>query len=56
MPVASAYKLYEAIGSKKKELKIFKGDEGGTYHAQVDNRQVGVDYLSDWIAKNLRES
>jgi dienelactone hydrolase len=56
VPVASAHKVFEAVGSKKKELKIFKGDEGGTYHAQVDNRQVGVDYLSDWIAKTLREA
>ena len=54
VPVASAYKLFEAIGSKRKELKIFKGDEGGTYHAQVDNRQVGVDYIGDWIAKTLQ--
>jgi naringenin degradation protein FdeB len=22
----------------------------GTYHAQADSRQVGVDYIADWIA------
>jgi len=53
VPVASAHKLYEAIGSPRKQLKIFTAADGGTYHAQVDNRQVGVDYIADWIAKNI---
>ncbi len=53
VPVASAHKLFEAVGSKRKTLKILTAEEGGTYHAQADNRQVGVDYIADWIAANL---
>ncbi|HTP95787.1 MAG TPA: alpha/beta fold hydrolase [Burkholderiales bacterium] len=53
VPVASAYKLYEAVGAQRKELKILDDDTGGNFHAQADNRQVGVDYIADWIAANL---
>ena len=53
VPVASAHKLYDAISSKRKHLKIFTAEDGGVYHAQVDNRQVGVDHIADWIAANI---
>jgi pimeloyl-ACP methyl ester carboxylesterase len=53
VPVASAHKLYEAIGSKRKTLRILTAEDGGTYHAQADNRQVGVDFIADWIAANV---
>jgi dipeptidyl aminopeptidase/acylaminoacyl peptidase len=49
VPVASAHKLYEALGSKQKHLKILTAEDGSVYHAQADNRQVGVDYIADWI-------
>ena len=53
VPVASAHKLYAAVGSQQKTLKILTAEDGGTYHAQADNRQVGVDYIADWITKNI---
>jgi len=53
VPVASARKLHEAVGSKRKHLKIFSAAEGGFYHAQADNRQVGIDYIADWISENI---
>jgi alpha-beta hydrolase superfamily lysophospholipase len=53
VPVASAHTLYEAIGSPRKHLKIFTQADGSTYHAQADNRQVGVDYIADWIRVTL---
>jgi len=53
VPVASAHKLYEAIGSDVKELKILTDEDGGHYHAQADNRQVGIDYIADWIADTI---
>ena len=56
VPVASAHKLHEAIASPRKHLKIFTAADGGTYHAQADNRQVGVDYIADWIGENLPSS
>jgi dipeptidyl aminopeptidase/acylaminoacyl peptidase len=49
VPVASAHKLYEAIASPQKHLKIFKPEDGTSYHVQADNRQVAVDYIADWI-------
>ncbi len=53
VPVASAHKLFDAVGSEKKELCILTAVDGGTYHAQADNRQVGVDYIADWLAATL---
>jgi len=50
VPLDSAKKLYEAAGSTRKHLKIFTAAEGGAEHCQVDNRQVGVDYIADWLA------
>ena len=53
VPVASAHQLFAAVGSTRKALRILTSEDGGTYHAQADNRQVGVDYIADWIAGNL---
>jgi dipeptidyl aminopeptidase/acylaminoacyl peptidase len=52
VPLDSARKLYDAVGSKNKTLKVFTAAEGGAEHCQVDNRQVGVDYIADWLAEN----
>jgi dipeptidyl aminopeptidase/acylaminoacyl peptidase len=51
VPLDSARKLYEAAGSKVKTFKVFTAIEGGAEHCQVDNRQVGVDYIADWLAE-----
>jgi dipeptidyl aminopeptidase/acylaminoacyl peptidase len=53
VPVASAHTLYAAIASPQKHLKIFTRADGSTYHAQADHRQVGVDYIADWIAATV---
>ncbi len=53
VPVASAHKLYDAIGSKRKHLKIFNRETGSAYHCQMDNRQLGINYIADWISENL---
>ena len=50
---ADAEKLYAAVGSERKMLKIFAADEGGAEHCHVDNRQVGIDYVADWITATL---
>jgi dipeptidyl aminopeptidase/acylaminoacyl peptidase len=39
VPLAEAKKLYEAVGSKRKHIKIFTADEGGAEHCQVNHRQ-----------------
>jgi len=50
---ADAEKLYAAVGSKNKTIKIFTAEEGAAEHCHVDNRQVGIDYVADWITATL---
>ncbi len=52
-PRSVADQLYNAVGSKDKTLKIFDEDEGAAEHCQVDNRQMGTDYICDWLARRL---
>jgi dipeptidyl aminopeptidase/acylaminoacyl peptidase len=53
VPVASATKLFDAVGAKDKHLKIFTAGEGGSAHALADNRPLAVDYIADWIGGKL---
>src|SRR3954470_4629901 len=53
VPLSEAKKLYQAVGSKRKHIKIFTADEGGAEHCQVDHRQLGVDYIGDWLLGNM---
>jgi dienelactone hydrolase len=53
VPVSEARTLYERIGSKNKTLRIFTEAEGGAEHCQVDNRQLGVDFIGDWLLKTM---
>lgn len=52
-PRSVADQLYAAVGSRDKTLKVFDEDEGGAEHCQVDNRQVGTDYIADWLEARL---
>jgi len=52
VPLAEAKTLYEKVGAKNKTLRIFAAEEGGAEHCQVDNRQLGIDYIGDWILAN----
>ena len=45
--------LYAAVGSRDKTLKVFSRDTGGFEHCQADNRQVGTDYIADWLSDRL---
>jgi alpha-beta hydrolase superfamily lysophospholipase len=53
-PREVADQLYRAAGSKDKTLKIFDRETGGFEHCQADNRQVGTDYICDWLEDRLR--
>ena len=55
-PVESAHQLYAAVGSKRKHIKIFTAAEGAAEHCQVDNRQMGIDYIADWVASVFDEA
>jgi hypothetical protein len=35
-------------------LIAFTAEDGGAEHVQVDNRQVGVDAIADWLEPRLR--
>jgi alpha-beta hydrolase superfamily lysophospholipase len=53
VPVEMAHRLYEAAGSRVKELKVFTADETGSEHCMEDNRQLGAAWVADWIADRL---
>jgi dienelactone hydrolase len=53
VPLDQAKKLYEKVGAKRKHIKIFTAEEGGAEHCQVDHRQLGIDYISDWLLANM---
>ena len=56
IPAANAGRLFDALGTKKKSLRIFTAEEGGSQHAHVDDRQIGIDHAADWIMGTLREA
>jgi len=52
VPLWMAQKTYdEAVNSPNRKLKIFRLDEGGAEHCQIDNRQLIGDVMSDWAAE-----
>jgi esterase/lipase len=53
VPAPIARQLYDAVSSSVKTLKIFTAEEGGSEHCQGDNRQVGANFVADWIAEHL---
>ena len=53
VPAHWAEKLYAAVGSKRKFMKIFTPADGGSEHCHGDNRIVGSNYIADWVADNL---
>jgi pimeloyl-ACP methyl ester carboxylesterase len=53
IPLALARRCYEAVGSERKELKVFTRAEGGYHHCQSDNLSIGTAYMWDWAADVL---
>lgn len=53
VPAAYAQKLYDAVGSRNKTIRIFTAEEGGAEHCQGDNRILGANFVADWVADNL---
>lgn len=52
-PLDVAYKLFEAVASNDKTLKIFSRDEGGAQHCTRDNHTIGTACIGDWFADRL---
>ncbi len=53
VPIEDARRLLDVVGSEDKTLIAFGVEDGGAEHVQVDNRQVGVDAIADWLEKRF---
>jgi esterase/lipase len=51
---ADAQRLFDAIGSKDKTMRVFTADEGGAQHCQRDYVTRAVDVLADWLDEKLK--
>ncbi len=49
IPLATAQKCFDAVGSKNKTFKLFTREEGGYHHCQIDNASIGVAAMWDWL-------
>jgi dipeptidyl aminopeptidase/acylaminoacyl peptidase len=55
VPSWTAENTYNAaVASEQRELKIFEAGEGASAHCQVDDLEVGTQYMFDWISATLR--
>ena len=54
IPLSLAEKCFAAVGSKQKTLRVFKREEGGFHHCQVDNITIGVHTMWDWVCDVLK--
>ena len=54
IPLATAQKCFDAVGSARKTFKVFTRAEGGYHHCQVDNVSIGVAYMWDWLEEAVR--
>lgn len=52
-PFEHAQNMISACGSANKHMKVFRREEGGYHHCQVDNVSIGMAYMADWIAEVL---
>ena len=49
-----ARKMFDAIGSRDKTLKVFTADEGGAQHCQRDYLPPACEFLADWLEEKLK--
>ena len=45
--------MFEAIGSRDKELVVFDGENGGAAHTQFDNHLPALQVCADWMTQKL---
>jgi dienelactone hydrolase len=53
VPLDDAYRLFEAVGSKDKTLRVFTADEGGAQHCHMDNLSIATPEIYHWLADRL---
>jgi len=54
IPSSEAQKCFDAVGSKRKTMKIFTREEGGYHHCQIDNQSICSAYMWDWLEQVLQ--
>lgn len=53
VPVSSAQRLFDELGVKDKELRIYDDETGGSGHCSVDNWTQVVAFQIDWLLDRL---
>jgi dienelactone hydrolase len=53
IPMSDAQKLFDAVGSPDKTLRVFTTAEGGAQHCQRDYMTHGTSVMYDWLAERL---
>ena len=44
------------INSPRAELKVFREEDGGVQHCQMDNCKLAIEYMTDWVADVFNEN
>jgi alpha-beta hydrolase superfamily lysophospholipase len=55
-PPSEAEKLYAAVSSKHKKLRVFTEEEGGAAHVNLDRPEPALSLICDWMAERLGTS
>lgn len=55
-PAADAQRLFEAIPSPNKLMRVYTREEGGAAHVQLDRPEPALSLLSDWMAERLQRA
>lgn len=54
-PPSEAQRLYDAVSSRHKRLRIFTEAEGGSAHVNLDRPEPALSMICDWMAQRLNE-
>jgi hypothetical protein len=54
IPLSIAEQCFAAVGSRQKTLKVFRREEGGFHHCQIDDVTIGTNFMWDWAADVLK--
>lgn len=55
VPRADADKLFAAIASKDKTMRVFTAQEGGAQHCQRDYLSLACDTVADWLEERFKK-
>ena len=53
MPASSAQRLFDAVASENKVLRVWEPDEGGALHCNYDNWARCTPFMFDWLVEQL---